>query len=220
MSRSPSAPRRQPGSSVSLHEQHRTDDQRDRGVQDHQQQAYGSREWLDDASGPLVDGSMIELVRMLVGMYRTSGSEMPCITSGSTNTTATNAAIAAAVLRKISPKPKDIKANRAINKPVIITARSAPGDPRFAEGAPPPESIASPKKKATKLSSSQKTTMVVAVTPSLASSRTGRFGVAASVVRMVPLEYSPVMSNAPRTPPVRPATIRPVSADWVASKPW
>jgi hypothetical protein len=77
----------------------------------------------------------------------------------------------------------------------------------------------SPRKKAMKLRISQKTTMATAVTASLATSSVGRLGVAASDERMVPLEYSPVMSNAPNTPPVRPATISPVSALWVGSKP-
>ena len=49
------------------------------------------------------------------------------------------------------------------------------------------------------------------MTPILVASRRGRFGVAASVVRMVPLEYSPVISSAPNTPPVRAAVIMPVS---------
>ena len=61
--------------------------------------------------------------------------------------------------------------------------------------------------------------MAAAATPILATSRVGRLGVAAIVARMVPLEYSPVISNAPNTPPVRPATIRPVSEFWVGSKP-
>ena len=43
---------------------------------------------------------------------------MPCTTSGSTKTTPTNAAIAAAVLRKISPKPKAMRAKRAMKRPV------------------------------------------------------------------------------------------------------
>ena len=57
------------------------------------------------------------------------------------------------------------------------------------------------------------------MTPILVASRRGRFGVAASVVRMVPLEYSPVISSAPNTPPVRAAVIMPVRDSWVGSKP-
>ena len=57
------------------------------------------------------------------------------------------------------------------------------------------------------------------MTAVLVASRSGRLGVAASVVRMVPLEYSPVISSAPNTPPVRAATIMPVRDSWVGSKP-
>ena len=70
-----------------------------------------------------------------------------------------------------------------------------------------------------KLRTSQKTTVRAAVTPIFVASRTGRFGVAASVVRMVPLAYSPVMSSAPNTPPSGPAVIMPVRDSWVGSKP-
>src|ERR1700689_15967 len=96
--------------------------------------------------GPWVTGAVIELDRMLIGTERTACSEMARITSGTTNTTPTKAAMAAAVLRKINPKPNDIRDNSAMNAPVITTARRAPGDPRLADGAPPPERTAWPRK--------------------------------------------------------------------------
>src|SRR5579863_2415549 len=162
---------------------------------------------------------MIELTRMVGGRYRTAPWDMACITSGSTNTTPAKAAMAPAVLREMSPNPNAINANREMHKPVINTARSAPGVPNVAEGIPRPARMPSPRKNDAKLSSSQNTTVAAAVTPILAASRTGRLGVADNVARMVPLEYSAVMSNAPNTPPVSAAMTRPVSASWVASKP-
>jgi hypothetical protein len=57
------------------------------------------------------------------------------MTRGSTNTTPAKAPIAPAELRTISPNPNDITAVSAMNAPVSATARSAPGDPRLADGA-------------------------------------------------------------------------------------
>ena len=75
------------------------------------------------------------------------------------------------------------------------TARKRARRPEVGRRAPPPERMASPKKNATKLSSSQKTNVATAVTPILVASRSGRRGVAASVVRIVPLAYSPVIKQ-------------------------
>ncbi len=117
------------------------------------------------------------------------------------------------------PETEGHERQKRYEQPVMNTARSAPGDPRLTEGAPRPERMAWPRKNEMKLSSSQKTTAADAVTAILAASRSGRFEVAASVARIVPLEYSGVMSKAPNTPPVRPRAIMPVNAGWVASKP-
>ena len=163
---------------------------------------------------------MIELMRMLVGRKRTVDSEMPCITRGSTKITPAKAAIAAAVLRKMSPNPKDMSARSPMNSPVRITARAAPGDARVAVGAPPLERMACPRKNERKLSTTQKTMVSTVVRPSLVASSSDRFGAAASVVRMVPLEYSPVISSAPKTPPAKATVIMPVRDCWVGSNPW
>ena len=106
-----------------------------------------------------------------------------------------------------------------MNSPVKSTARAAPGEPREACGAPPDERMAFPKKKVARLSSSQKTTVITAVTPTLVAKSTRRFGVAARVVRMVPLAYSPVMRSAPNTPAVRATVIMPIKDSWVGSNP-
>src|ERR1700722_5597092 len=133
---------------------------------------------------------VIELTRILLGRKRTAGSDIWCITSGRTNTTPANAPIDAAVLRKITANPKDIRDKSETNRPVRKTARNAPGEPSVADGAPPPERMASPMKKVRKLRSSQKMTVAAAAIPIFVASRTRRLGVAASVVRIVPLEYS------------------------------
>ena len=100
-----------------------------------------------------------------------------------------------------SPETEDIKAKSETNRPVKKTARNAPGELRVAVGAPAPERMAWPMKNVRKLSSSQKTTVTAAaITAPLVASRTGRLGVAASVVRIVPLEYSLEINMTPNTP--------------------
>src|SRR6185437_3429842 len=123
-----------------------------------------------------------------------------------------------AVLRKMTPKPKAMRVSRAMNRPVNTTARTAPGDEREADGAPP-ERIPLPRKKQRKLNTSQNTTVSTAVTAILVARRKGRFGVAARVDRIVPLAYSPVISSAPNTPPARATGIMPIREVWVGSQP-
>ena len=162
---------------------------------------------------------MIELIRMLVGRKRTNDSEIPCITSGRTKITPTKAAIAAAVLRKMSPNPKDNSATSPMKSPVRITARAAPREARVAVGAPPLDRMACPRKKVRRLNTTQKAMVSIVVNPSLVPSNSRRLGAAAMVARMVPLEYSLVISSAPKTPPASATVIMPVRDCWVGSNP-
>ena len=63
-----------------------------------------------------------------------------------------------------------------MNTPVMNTARRAPGEPRLAEGAPPPERMACPRKNETKLRSTQKTTVATAVDADLGRQQQGPSG--------------------------------------------
>ena len=103
-------------------------------------------------------------------------SEMVCITSGSTNTTPAEVAIAAAVLRQMSPNPKDMRARRDMNNPVKNTARSAARRPQVGRGGSATGENPLAEEERGEADSSQNTTMAAAVTAILAASNMGTSG--------------------------------------------
>ena len=81
-----------------------------------------------------------------------------------------------------------------------MSARSTPGCPSVATGAPLPERMALPMKKQEKVKTSDTTRERTPITIALAARSRGLRGVAAREARMVPLAYSPVMVSMLSTP--------------------
>ena len=98
-----------------------------------------------------------------------------------------------------------------MNNPVMNTARRAPGDPRLADGAPASGKDGLAEKERDKAEHLTETDSGRGGNAKLGEQQDRSFRSGRHRRAEVPLEYSPVISNAPKTPPVKPATIRPVS---------
>ena len=81
----------------------------------------------------------------------------------------------------------------------MTTARSTPGWPNAGCGTLG-SSTARPARKATNETVSPTASVTAPNTAAFAASTRGRFGIAASVDRIIPEEYSPVITSTPSTP--------------------
>src|SRR6516225_4853959 len=134
------------------------------------------------------------LLRWFCQLY---GSRFP--SSGSTNSTATMAVSAPAVCRISSPMPRASSPPTVRNSAPPMTARSTPGwlsvvlvwcD----------DMIAWPMKNDAKLLMRPVTNATAASTATFAAASRPRCGSAVSEVRIIPVEYSEVMTSVPTTP--------------------
>src|SRR6266508_1592431 len=107
--------------------------------------------------------------------------------------------MAAGVCRMMAPRPRPMSPIRQKPAPASTTARSTPGWPSAGPGTAAGRA-ASPAKKAMNAAASPTASATAPNTAAFAASTSGRFGIAASVARIAPEEYSPVIMSTPRTP--------------------
>src|SRR5690348_11671181 len=128
---------------------------------------------------------------------------------GMTKNTAVKVAIPAAVLRSSAPRATPIS-------PATVTYRAAPMTDRRASGAAidTPRwwllSSAWPRKKETKLATSETEKIAPTKTASFPQSTGRRRGTAVSEERIIPVLYSPLISSTPSTPKATTAKMTPL----------
>ena len=135
------------------------------------------------------------------------------VSGGITKNTATKVVIAAAVFRSNAPNARAVMPATVTYSAAPTTERSAPGSDSDASRAGPLSS-AWPTKNAVKLAVSMVRNTMPANTASLPHSIGSRRGTTVREERIIPVLYSPVISNTPRTPMASWAKNVPASVRW------